>query len=140
MFAAQRHASLQNDDPVLTQLAGVLSGIDLDLSAFRDLPTTGLSLELDDIYEPGEPVSGRAKPERPEQGDTPLIAVVEDASHPPDARQPEVARAPLAATGDGWHKIELPPLPTGAYRLTVLGTGTVEPVSDVFAVGAADRA
>src|SRR3954471_16415714 len=57
MFAAQRHASLQNDDPVLTQLAGVLTGTTLDLAAFRALPTVGLSLDVEDIYEADKPVT-----------------------------------------------------------------------------------
>jgi pimeloyl-ACP methyl ester carboxylesterase len=133
MFAAQRHASLQNDDPVLAQLAGILSGLHLDLAAFRAPPTVGLSLDVDDVYEAGEPVTVKARPER-ESTDA-LLAVVEDASQPPDSQHPvELARAPLRPSGDGWHSVELPPLPEGAYRVTVLGSGMVEPVADVFAV------
>ncbi|MFL6029451.1 MAG: esterase/lipase family protein [Gaiellaceae bacterium] len=133
MFAAQRHASLQNDDPVLTQLAGVLSGLHLDLASFRGPPTVGLSLDIEDVYETREPVTIRARPEK-ESTDA-LLAVVEDASRPPDSEQPlELARAPLRPAGDGWHSVEIPPLPDGAYRVTVLGSGMVEPVADVFAV------
>jgi hypothetical protein len=133
MFAAQRHASLQNDDPVLTQLAGILSGIDLDLSGFRDLPTVGISVDLDDVYEVGEPITVQARPEREEAG--PLLAVVEDAARPPDdARTVEVARAALRAGDGDWQIVELPPLVEGAYRVTVFGSGPVEPVTDVFAV------
>ena len=135
MFAAQRHASLQNDDPVLTQLAGVLSGLDLDLSAFRALPTTALSLELDDVYATGEPINVRAKPEREQPAGEPLLAIVDEAARAPGDRAAEVMRSPLRAGNDGWHKAELPPLASGTYRLTVLGSGTVEPVSDVFLVG-----
>ena len=133
MFAAQRHASLQNDDPVLAQLAGILSGLHLDLAGFRPLPTVGLSLDIEDMYEAGEPVTIKARPER-ESTDT-LLAVVEDASRPPDSEHPvELARAPLRPAEDGWHSVEIPPLPDGAYRVTVLGSGMVEPVADVFAV------
>ncbi len=133
MFAAQKHASLQNDDPVLAQLAGVLSGLHLDLAAFRPLPTVGVSLDVDDIYEAGEPVTVKAKPER-ESTDA-LLAVVEDASQPPDSLEPvELARASLRPADDGWHGVELPPLPAGAYRVTIFGSGMVEPVADVFAV------
>ncbi len=133
MFAAQRHASLQNDDPVLTQLAGILSGLDLDLSAFRALPTVSVSLDLDDVYEHGEPIRVRAKPER-QPGDA-LLALVEDATRRPDDEHPvEVARRPLRPDGDGWHVAELPPLDPGLYRATVLGGGSIEPVTDVFAV------
>jgi hypothetical protein len=110
MFAAQRHASLQNDDPVLAQLAGVLSGLHLDLAAFRPLPAVGLSLDLDDVYEAGEPMTVKARPER-ESNDA-LLAVVEDAAQPPDSQRPvELARAPLRPASDGRHSVELPPFP-----------------------------
>jgi hypothetical protein len=133
MFAAQRHASLQNDDPVLTQLAGVLSDINLDLSVFRALPTVRVSLDVDDVYEVREPVTVRARPEQ--ELTEPLLAVVEDAARPPDDETPvEVARATLRSSGDGWQSTELAPLPEGAYRVTVFGAGSVEPVTDVVAV------
>jgi pimeloyl-ACP methyl ester carboxylesterase len=133
MFAAQKHASLQNDDPVLAQLAGILSGLHLDLAAFRGPPTVGLSLDVDDLYEAGEPVTVKARPER--ESIDGLIAVVEDASQPPDSEHPvELARAPLRPAEEGWHSVEIPPLADGAYRVTVLGSGMVEPVADVFAV------
>jgi hypothetical protein len=133
MFAAQRHASLQNDDPVLAQLAGVLTGMSLNLASFRALPTVGLSLDIDDVYEAGESLTVKARPER-ESGDR-LLVVVEDASRPPeDAEAVELARAPLAESEDGWHSAELPPLPEGTYRVTVFGSGMTEPVTDVFAV------
>ena len=133
MFAAQRHASLQNDDPVLTQLAGILSDTNLDLSVFRALPTVRVGLDVDDVYEVGEPVTVKARPEQPLT--EPLLAVVEDATHPPDDERPvEVARTTLRPSGDGWQSAELAPLPEGAYRVTVFGTGAVEPVTDVVAV------
>ena len=142
MFAAQKHASLQNDDPVLAQLAGILTGLHLDLAAFREPPKVGLSLDVEDVYGAGEAVTVNAKPER-ESIDA-LLAVVEDASLPPDSEHPvEVARAPLRPADDGWHSVELPPLADGEYRVTVLGSGMVEPVTDVFAVvsvAALDRA
>jgi pimeloyl-ACP methyl ester carboxylesterase len=131
-FAAQRHASLQNDDPVLTQLAGVLSGVELDLSAFR-APMVRIGLDVDDVYEAGEPLTVRARPER--ETEEPLLAVIEDASRPPDDERPvEVARATLRPGDDEWRSAELGPLREGAYRVTVLGGGAIEPVTDVFAV------
>jgi Lecithin:cholesterol acyltransferase len=138
MFAAQRHASLQNDDPVLAQLAGILSGLRLDLSVFRG-PSLNVSLDVDDLYEVGEPITVRARPER--ETDEPLLAVIEDAARPPDDERPdEVARATLRESDDGWHSAEVPPLPEGAYRVTVFGSGMVEPVSDVVVVVSADSA
>jgi hypothetical protein len=133
MFAAQRHASLQNDDPVLSQLAGILSGLDLNLAGFKALPTLGLSLDLEDVYDAGEPLTVKARPER--ESDDRLLVVVEDAARPPDAEQPvELARAPLQPADDGWQTAELAPLPAGTYRVTVFGSGMVEPVTDVVAV------
>jgi pimeloyl-ACP methyl ester carboxylesterase len=132
MFAAQRHASLQNDDPVLTQLAGILSDPSLDLSVFRALPTVRVSLDVDDLYEVGEPVTVKARPELP-LGE-PLLAVVEDATRPPDERPLELTRTTLRPSDGGWQSAELAPLPEGAYRVTVLGSGPVEPVTDVVAV------
>lgn len=137
MFAAQKHASLQNDDPVLTQLGGILSGIDLDLSAFRGPPTIGVGLDVDDVYAADEPVVIRARPEQAFPGS--LLAVVDDATLAPDAEHAaEVARTTLRPAEDGWHAAELRPLSPGAYRVTVLGDGLVEPVTDVFAVGAGE--
>jgi pimeloyl-ACP methyl ester carboxylesterase len=133
MFAAQRHASLQNDDPVLAQLAGILSGLDLDLSGFKALPTLGLSLDLEDVYDADEPLTVRARPER--ESDDRLLVVVEDGARPPDDERPvELARASLQPADDGWQSAELPPLPAGTYRVTVFGSGMVEPVTDVVAV------
>jgi pimeloyl-ACP methyl ester carboxylesterase len=64
MFASERHASLQNEDGVLVQLRGVMSGLDIDFPGFRDaFPTIGLGLELDDAYQTDEPVPVRVHPE-----------------------------------------------------------------------------
>ena len=63
MFTAERHASLQNDDAVLIQLGGVLSGLDLDLAAFRQVfPMVGLALDVEDAFLAGEPMTVRAAP------------------------------------------------------------------------------
>jgi pimeloyl-ACP methyl ester carboxylesterase len=138
MFAAQRHASLQNDDPVLAQLAGILSGLRLDLSVFRG-PSLNVSLDVDDLYEVGEPITVRARPER--ETDEPMLAVVENAARPPDDERPdEVARATLREADDGWHSAEVPPLPEGTYRVTVFGSGMVEPVTDVVVVMSGESA
>jgi pimeloyl-ACP methyl ester carboxylesterase len=132
MFVAQRHASLQNDDPVLVQLAGILSGLDLDLSAFRALTGSGLGLDVDDAYATDEPVQIHVHPE--EEPARPLEALVEDVSHPTGGRDAEVARTTLRRADDGIYEAELGPFPEGGYRLTVMGGGEVEPVTDVFVV------
>jgi pimeloyl-ACP methyl ester carboxylesterase len=127
MFAAERHASLQNADPVLVQLAGAMSGLDIDFAAFRGLvPTVSLSLDIDDVYAVGEPATFEVEPGEvlPE----PLTAIVENV----DAGR-EVARQGMRPEA-GRYAGEFSELPAGVYRLTVVGGGAVEPVTDLFAV------
>jgi pimeloyl-ACP methyl ester carboxylesterase len=125
VFVADRHGSLQNADPVLVQMAGLLSGIDLDLSAYYAL-NTRLSLDLDDAYGVGQPVEIRVRPEDPSAD---LTASVLDT-----ATGETVARASIAPTTAEWRRAELAPLPAGTYRITVRGEGPVDPVTDVFVV------
>ena len=120
MFAAERHGSLQHNDGVLVQLAGLLSGQDTS----RVRAGTGAGLELDDAFGPGEPVTFRFRAADPMAL---LIAVVTTA----DLRV-EVARLELGAAGD-WRAGEVAPLAPGTYRLTLAGEG-VEPVTDTFVV------
>jgi pimeloyl-ACP methyl ester carboxylesterase len=128
MFASERHASLQNEDAVLVQLRGVMSGLDVDFPAFRDaFPSIGLSLELDDAYQTGEPVQVRVHPEE-EPADSLLVQVFDTETNE------EVARETLRPAEDGWHEARLGPLEEGNYRLTAFGSGRVEPVTDIFLV------
>ena len=69
MFAAERHGSLQHNDGVLVQLAGLLSGQDTS----RVRAGTDAGLELDDAYGPDEPVTFRFRAADPV---APLTAVV----------------------------------------------------------------
>jgi pimeloyl-ACP methyl ester carboxylesterase len=127
-FSAEKHASLQNDDHVLLQLTGVLTGRAIDWSRFRGaIPMTDVSLDVDDLYSAAEPVVIRARPdEDPADG---LVAVAVDVES-----GEERARQALARRSDGWHEGELGPLPQGVYRVTAFGTGTVEPVTDLVTV------
>jgi pimeloyl-ACP methyl ester carboxylesterase len=133
MFASERHASLQNEDAVLVQLRGVMSGLNVDFPGFRDaFPSIGLGLELDDTYQTGEPVQVRVHPEE-EPAESLLVQVFDTET------DQEVARETLRPAEDGWHEAELRPLPEGAYRLTAFGSGRVEPVTDIFMVLAEDE-
>ena len=127
-FSAERHASLQNDDHLLLQLSGVLTGIVINWAQFREaVPMIDLALDVDDLASAAEPVRVRARPER--EPDTALSAVAVD------VETGEVrARQRLAPGDDGWHEAELGLLPEGVYRVTVFGQGTVEPVSDLVTV------
>jgi hypothetical protein len=128
MFPSERHASLQNEDAVLVQLRGILSGLDIDFGAFRDaFPAIGLGLELEDAYEAGEPVRVRVRPEE-ELADALVVEVVRvDGNGEP-------RRETLRAADDGWHEAELGAFGEGVYRLTAFGSGAIEPVSDLFMV------
>jgi pimeloyl-ACP methyl ester carboxylesterase len=126
-FASTRHASLQNADAVLTHVHGVLTA-PRDLNQVRAVgaPTT-LSVDLDDVYLTDEPVRVSV---RSSAAGEPLEAVVDDTSTGARA-----AQAPLPLTDDEWRTVELPPLPPGAYRVTVSGDPSrVEPVADLFGV------
>jgi pimeloyl-ACP methyl ester carboxylesterase len=127
-FSGERHASLQNDDHVLLQLTGVLTGNTIDWQRFRGVVRMiDLSLDVDDVYSPSEPIVVRAQPERdPSEA---LVAIAVDVE-----TGEEPARRALARKDDGWYEAELGPLPEGVYRVTAFGAGTVEPVSDLVTV------
>ena len=121
MFAAERHGSLQNNDAVLVQLAGLLSG--RDTSHVRAGSSVGL--DLDDAFGPEEPILGNVRCEDPMADLTAILTRADTAE--------EVNRFALGA-GGGWRPLEIAPLPPGSYRLTVAGESAVEPASDVFVV------
>jgi hypothetical protein len=127
-YSAERHGSLQNDDHCLLQLTGTLTGSVIDWSRFKGaIPAIDVSLDVEDLRSSGEPVLVRALPERdPSDG---LIAVAVDVES-----GEEKARQALARRDDGWHDAELGPLSEGAYRVTVFGGGTVDPVTDIVTV------
>jgi pimeloyl-ACP methyl ester carboxylesterase len=129
MFASERHGSLQNDDHVLLQFTGVVSGVPIDHDRFKDVvPTTGLAFDVDDLYGTGDPIQVRARPESDPPGV--LVAVAENVE-----TGAEQVRRPLRPAGDdGWLMAELGPLPEGTYRVTALGSAMVEPVTELVTV------
>ena len=127
-FSAERHASLQNDDHVLLQLTGVLTGNSINWSQFKDaVPMIDVALDVDDLHSPSEAVLVRARPDR-EPSDR-LIAIAVDVE-----TGEERARQALSPRDDGWHEGELGPLREGVYRVTAFGSGTVEPVTELVTV------
>jgi hypothetical protein len=127
-FSAERHASLQNDDHLLLQLAGVVTGNTIRWSDYREaVPMLDLSLDVDDLFSPADPILVRALPERETTSALFAIAV--------ETETDEVrAKATLAPGDEGWHQAELGPLPEGVYRVTAYGEGLVEPVTDLVTV------
>jgi pimeloyl-ACP methyl ester carboxylesterase len=127
-FSAEKHGSLQNDDHLLLQLAGVLTGNTIQWNVFKEaVPMIDLSLDVDDLYSTADPILVRAQPERETTAELLATAV--------DAETGEVrARHTLAPGDDGWYEAELGPLPEGVYRVTAYGEGPVEPVTDLVTV------
>jgi pimeloyl-ACP methyl ester carboxylesterase len=121
MFAADRHASLQNNDAVLVQLAGILSG--RDTSGVRAGSRVGL--EIDDAFGSDEPVTLTVQSEDPMAELSALITRADTGE--------EVKSLALGAGGD-WRSVDIPPLQAGSYRVTVVGHSEVEPVTDAFVV------
>ena len=128
MYSAEKHASLQNDDGVLTQLNGVLSLDAVDFARFRDaMGLVGLSLDVDDDYPIGEPITVRVRPDADD--DVTLVARVEEADTGMKRGQ-EV----LKPAGDGWYEAKLGPLEEGLYRVTAYGGSSIDSVTDLVAV------
>jgi pimeloyl-ACP methyl ester carboxylesterase len=124
-FYAEVHASLQNFDPVLVQLASLLRGLGIDTGGFYAVDAR-LSATVEDLYLIDEPIIVRARPEFPVPG---LEAVVTSVT-----TGQEVVRVPLQTDADDWLAADVSPLPPGDYRLTVTALAGAVPVTDVFAV------
>jgi hypothetical protein len=126
IYAAEKHASLQNDDDVLFQLNGVLTQPRWNPNDYRDATgKVGQALDLADWADPAEPLVVRARPLEDAGGL--LVVVAEDTQ-----TGQEVARQRLREADDGWFEAELT-LPEGVYRVTSMG-GKVEPVTDLVTV------
>ena len=126
IYAAEKHASLQNDDDVLFQLNGVLTQPRWNPADYRDATgKVGQRLDLEDWVDPAQPLVVRAQPLEDPGGL--LVVVAEDVQ-----TGREAARQRLRQADDGWYEAELT-LPEGVYRVTSMG-GNVEPVTDLVTV------
>jgi len=127
MYASDRHASLQNVDPVQTQLLGVLTAV--DLGGFR--AGGAVRLEADEVVATGESVPVRAFPAG---SNLDLTLVVTDLSTQRAAAPP----MPMRRDADEVHHAEVAPLPAGDYRVCVEGSGPsatlVDPVHGLLCV------
>jgi Lecithin:cholesterol acyltransferase len=129
MYAGDRHASLQNADPVLIQLKGFITNLYLPLGQFRaPLPTRAqLGLDLEDAYWSDQDVTFTLRSSR--AGNQPIRAVIENC-----ANGERRGAASLVIGVNGPASTRLKPLEPGVYRLRVSGDDTVDPVSDLFTV------
>jgi pimeloyl-ACP methyl ester carboxylesterase len=126
MYAAERHASLQNNDGVLVQMLQRIQRDRRSLGSFKATMNMGLGMDVDDAYLPGEPIAIAVSPE--DEGAR-LTAVVRDAG-----KGTEVARSATWTEDGAWRRTELPPLGEGTYRVTVSAIGPTDPVTGVFVV------
>jgi len=124
MYSGTQHGSLQNADPVIMHLTGLLSGLDLDLGAFKK-PKIQVALEVEDVYFAGEPITVRA---RPSKDDVKLSATLWRSGE----SQP-VTAAEMNPAADDWLSAEFAPPLAGAYRVTIDGAD-VEAAEDSLVV------
>lgn len=140
-FFAERHASLQNNDDVLTDLSNRLRQMQTNLKKFLGSPPSpaaaaqpAISLQLDDLYLADEPIAMRAK----------LINVTEQQQDvPPTARISQahaggqVIERKFQRVDNEWELVS-EPLTPGPYRVEVFtsefAAGAPPPVHDIFEV------
>lgn len=137
-FAPQRHARLQNYDPMLDHLRGVLTSLyQARIDDLRAGVTTWFSYDGADVYLPGEPVEVRLQAQVALTED--LVPDVEATIRVADATTGgEVLRRTLKVRRQ-WQKVDLGQLAPGSYRFEIKGRGETMPLSDVFAVAGPDE-
>ncbi len=122
-FVSQRHASLQNDGPVIDHVGGLMNRTVLDPVDVFPAADQSVSLEVDDAVVE-EPFVIRARAADP---GTPLEAIVQPlAAGPPQ-------RVALQLASDGWREAALTELTPQDYRVTVSGPGA-HAIADVASV------
>jgi Lecithin:cholesterol acyltransferase len=128
MFAATKHASLQNADAVLAHLVSLIEGLYINLGVFKvaEARLTQLTLAIDDLYRLGEKITLRAKPLGV---DVPLVTMIQDVE-----TGAEFEPLQLRGASDDWKLAEFNAPRAGSYRVTVTSESPVEPVADVFEV------
>ena len=107
IYVAEQHGSLQDFDPALVNLVGVLTGQDINLGQFNFAPLATLSLDIDDVYSTDDVVL-RATPSM----EAPIRAKVYDTQS--GALTQDI---PLAPDGDTF--VGRTRLPPGSYRAKV---------------------
>ncbi len=138
MYSADKHGSLQNDDAVQTQLAGILtersSAGFRGERAFRD--PQGIPVAVPEVLSVGEPldvVAGR--PGHVAPAGLTLAATVVDLATGRNVHETPIV---LGRDTDDIHTATVPPLRSGDYRVVVAGVGEsaalIDPVHSLVCV------
>jgi pimeloyl-ACP methyl ester carboxylesterase len=135
-FVAEQHGALQNHEFVLGDLTARLLQLQVGnkVGAFRGAvppkPPKPLSLSVDDLFVPGEPVVVRARAGVDDGGPPRLQARVT-----PVSGGPTIPHS-LVAGGGGWSEATLAGVAPGLYRVEVRAVGSVayRPVHGLFEV------
>lgn len=115
VFAAEMHGSLQNGDGTLANLKGMLLKPQTDLRKLRAELPTALSLDLDDVVLPGQPLTVRV---RAGEGNPRVEATL---THVPTGKT--LAEPLVRAREPGWQQAEFD-LEPGTWRVRVQAPGT----------------
>jgi hypothetical protein len=113
IYAAEMHGSLQNADGPLANVKGALTRSRLDLDRFRAPAPTGatLTLDLDDVILPGEPLVVRARASSGErQIDVQLTHIADGKA---------LSGRLAAVAGSPWQLASFDRLAAGAWRVRV---------------------
>ena len=128
VYAAEMHGSLQNADGVLANLRGVLTKADVDIERFlraAELPSA-LTLDLEDVVLPGQPLLVRAKAS---ERNPPITAKLQNL-----ASGESFSEALRRASDPGWQEGSFD-VPAGTWRVTIEAPGASS-VSDLAVVAA----
>jgi hypothetical protein len=128
VYAAETHGALQNAEGTLANLKGILTRDRIDFRRFqRAEDAVMLTLELDDVVLPGEPLTLRV---RPSEGN-PRIGVTLTPLSGGEIVEEQLARDPEPGWRSGAFRIA-----PGTWRVTAHADGA-SPVSDLVVVAAA---
>jgi pimeloyl-ACP methyl ester carboxylesterase len=124
VYAAEKHGSLQNADGSLANIKGILTRPDIARPRFRDSLPSSLTLDVEDVVLPGEPLRVRS---RAAEGNPAITALL---TH---LQSGETLMEPLKRSRDSnWLEIELDAKP-GTWRVRVEAEG-VPSVNDLVVV------
>jgi len=124
VYATESHASLQNVDGVLVQLAGLLTWE--PLAEYKGSPVDGFKLEVEEVLEPSAPIDVRVSTAAPVVNIAVLLENLDT-----DERFEQHGQLV-----DGMATVSMPPVAPGLYRVAARETDGVgvKPIHDLIVV------